>query len=214
MDHGAQRSGQFCGALSSCAHHTSWLNRAWILQLFGGSAFAKDMMGVTDYAKATVSQNFVASIVGAAASITVGLCIFAVHKSLSDLINEFPAAPLDVIKTRIQNANFEQKVHGMVVFRELVKNEGPLALFKGLTPKVGHSILHIHLPVSEMSCTAPRGRAEVDIQLHDGAESHSLVRQVRLSARSGCILCGMESVEKSTFTNVIGISSCFAIDHR
>ncbi|EIN13092.1 mitochondrial carrier [Punctularia strigosozonata HHB-11173 SS5] len=85
--------------------------------LFGGSAFAKDMMGVRDYSKATVTQNFVASIVGAAASITV-------------------AAPLDVIKTRIQNANFEQKVHGMVVFKELVKNEGPLALFKGLTPKL------------------------------------------------------------------------------
>lgn len=36
-----------------------------------GSAFAKDMMGVMDYHIATVGQNFVTSIVGAATSITV-----------------------------------------------------------------------------------------------------------------------------------------------
>lgn len=74
-------------------------------------------MGVADYHKATWGQNFVASIAGAVASITV-------------------AAPLDVIKTRIQNANFETRVHGLVVFRELVRNEGIGGLFKGLTPKV------------------------------------------------------------------------------
>lgn len=73
-----------------------------------------------DYHKATWTQNFIASIAGAVASITV-------------------AAPLDTIKTRIQNANFETRVHGLVVFRDLVRNEGPAALFKGLTPKVGIS---------------------------------------------------------------------------
>ena len=46
------------------------------------------------------------------------------------------AAPLDVIKTRIQNANFENKVSGVTVIKDLVRNEGPTALFKGLTPKV------------------------------------------------------------------------------
>lgn len=75
------------------------------------------LFGITDYHKATWGQNFVASIAGAVASITV-------------------AAPLDTIKTRIQNANFEQKVSGMTVVRELIKNEGAGALFKGLTPKV------------------------------------------------------------------------------
>ena len=44
--------------------------------------------------------------------------------------------PLDTIKTRIQNANFESKVSGAAVVRDLVKHEGPAALFKGLTPKV------------------------------------------------------------------------------
>ncbi len=86
--------------------------------LFGASAFTKDyILGVTDYSQATWGQNFIASIAGAVASITV-------------------AAPLDVIKTRIQNANFESKTSGVTVLKDLIKNEGPLALFKGLTPKV------------------------------------------------------------------------------
>ena len=77
------------------------------------------MFGIQDYHKATWGQNFVASVAGAVASITV-------------------AAPLDTVKTRIQNANFENKVSGMTVVKELIKNEGPGALFKGLTPKVRH----------------------------------------------------------------------------
>ncbi|KAF8999584.1 mitochondrial carrier protein [Hymenopellis radicata] len=86
--------------------------------LFGASAFTKDyVLGIKDYSQATWGQNFIASIAGAVASITV-------------------AAPLDVIKTRIQNANFESKTSGMTVFKDLIKNEGPLALFKGLTPKI------------------------------------------------------------------------------
>ena len=75
------------------------------------------VLGVSDYSKATWTQNFIASVSGAVASITV-------------------AAPLDVIKTRIQNANFEHKVSGVTVMKDLLKHEGPSALFKGLTPKV------------------------------------------------------------------------------
>ena len=61
--------------------------------------------------------DFVASIAGAVASITV-------------------AAPLDVVKTRIQNANFSSQVSGMTIIREMVRQEGMGAFFKGLTPKV------------------------------------------------------------------------------
>ncbi|KAF8513117.1 mitochondrial carrier protein [Hysterangium stoloniferum] len=86
--------------------------------LFGASAVTKEYaLGVTDYSKATWGQNFVASIAGAVASITV-------------------AAPLDTVKTRIQNANFENKVSGVTVIKEMVKNEGMTAFFKGLTPKI------------------------------------------------------------------------------
>lgn len=88
-----------------------------IIKLFGASAAAKDLLGVQDYSKATWTQNFIASVSGAVASITV-------------------AAPLDVIKTRIQNANFETRVAGTTVFKDLIKNEGVGALFKGLTPKI------------------------------------------------------------------------------
>lgn len=75
------------------------------------------VLGVSDYHKATFFQNFVASVAGAVASITV-------------------AAPLDTVKTRIQNANFETKVSGVKVISDMLKEEGASALFKGLTPKV------------------------------------------------------------------------------
>lgn len=38
--------------------------------------------------------------------------------------------PLDVIKTRIQNQNFDGRVGGMTLVRELIRNEGPSAFFK------------------------------------------------------------------------------------
>jgi hypothetical protein len=86
--------------------------------LFGGSAFTKEyLFGLKNYSDATWGQNFVASIAGSIASITV-------------------AAPLDVVKTRIQNANFESKVGGVTIIRDMIKHEGFTAFFKGLTPKV------------------------------------------------------------------------------
>lgn len=84
---------------------------------------------MTDYSKATWAQNFIASIAGAVTSITV-------------------AAPLDTVKTRIQNANFERKVHGVTVIKELIKTEGPTAFFKGLTPKVCSSFILVYLFIS------------------------------------------------------------------
>ncbi|KAJ8660889.1 hypothetical protein O0I10_003533 [Lichtheimia ornata] len=86
--------------------------------LFGGSAFVKEhIFHLHDYNKATFFQNFCASIGGAVSSITV-------------------AAPLDVVKTRIQNRNFENPESGFKIVKDLVKNEGPSAFFKGLTPKI------------------------------------------------------------------------------
>ncbi|WFD35424.1 high copy suppressor of abf2 [Malassezia cuniculi] len=86
--------------------------------LFGGSAFTKEyVFGLKNYSDATWTQNFVASIGGSVASITV-------------------SAPLDVVKTRIQNANFDTKVSGFTIVRDIIQKEGPLAFFKGLTPKV------------------------------------------------------------------------------
>ncbi|CAK9782172.1 mitochondrial carrier [Cutaneotrichosporon oleaginosum] len=86
--------------------------------LFGGSAVTKEyVFKLEDYSKATWTQNFVASVAGAVASITV-------------------AAPLDVVKTRIQNANFNTNVSGVTVIKEMLKTEGAGAFFKGLTPKI------------------------------------------------------------------------------
>ncbi|OJD19269.1 hypothetical protein ACJ73_08653 [Blastomyces percursus] len=86
--------------------------------LFGGSAFAKEYIyDLKDYNSASWLQNFVASIVGASASLIV-------------------SAPLDVIKTRIQNRNFENPESGFRIVSSMIRNEGPTSFFKGLTPKL------------------------------------------------------------------------------
>ncbi|KIV87989.1 mitochondrial GTP/GDP carrier protein 1 [Exophiala mesophila] len=86
--------------------------------LFGGSAWAKEkVFKLEDYNKATWGQNFVASIAGASASLIV-------------------SAPLDVIKTRIQNRNFENPESGFRIVSSMLKNEGVTSFFKGLTPKM------------------------------------------------------------------------------
>ncbi|SCU95689.1 LANO_0E11056g1_1 [Lachancea nothofagi CBS 11611] len=86
--------------------------------LFGGNAFAKEyILGLKDYSSATWGQNFVSSIVGASASLIV-------------------SAPLDVIKTRIQNKNFDNPESGLKIIKNTLKNEGFSAFFKGLTPKL------------------------------------------------------------------------------
>lgn len=70
-----------------------------------------------DYNKATWFQNFIASIAGASASLVV-------------------SAPLDVIKTRIQNRNFDNPESGFKIIKNMVKHEGATSFFKGLTPKL------------------------------------------------------------------------------
>lgn len=86
--------------------------------LFGGSAFAKEYIyKLQDYNSASWAQNFVASVCGASASLIV-------------------SAPLDVIKTRIQNRNFENPESGFRIVSNMMKNEGPTSFFKGLTPKL------------------------------------------------------------------------------
>lgn len=86
--------------------------------LFGGSAWAKEkLFKLSDYNAATWGQNFVASVAGASASLIV-------------------SAPLDVIKTRIQNRNFENPESGFKIVGSMMKNEGFTSFFKGLTPKL------------------------------------------------------------------------------
>lgn len=86
--------------------------------LFGGSAAAKQYLyKLDDYNSAGFMQNFVASIAGATASLVV-------------------SAPLDVIKTRIQNRNFENPESGFKIVGSMMKNEGFTSFFKGLTPKL------------------------------------------------------------------------------
>lgn len=75
------------------------------------------MFQLQDYNKATWFQNFVASIAGASASLVV-------------------SAPLDVIKTRIQNRNFDNPESGFRILTNMARKEGFSSFFKGLVPKV------------------------------------------------------------------------------
>ena len=86
--------------------------------LFGASAFVKGrVFQLENFNDATFAQNFVASAAGGVASITV-------------------ASPLDVIKTRLQTRDFGSGESGYQILRDLLRKEGPRALFKGLVPKV------------------------------------------------------------------------------
>ena len=72
------------------------------------------MMGIQD-GEATWTQDAIASIAGATASITV-------------------AAPLDVIKTRLQSGTSTES--GTTILLNLARTEGPGAFFRGLWPKL------------------------------------------------------------------------------
>jgi hypothetical protein len=123
------------------------------------------LFNLSDYSNATFYQNFVASIGGAVASITV-------------------AAPLDVVKTRVQQANFESSVGGMAVIREMVKKEGMGAFFKGLTPKVrppGPDALQVQglVGLTFPASLDPRRRPQARLLLHARPDAYPLLRKVR-----------------------------------
>mmetsp|Transcript_14351 Transcript_14351/g.19945 ORF Transcript_14351/g.19945 Transcript_14351/m.19945 type:complete len:288 (+) Transcript_14351:125-988(+) len=86
--------------------------------LFGGNSLAKAMLGLDPSmsGQATVAQNAFASIAGATCSIAI-------------------AAPMDVIKTRIQQ-NSMKEISGVKLVSDLVREEGFSAFFKGLGPKI------------------------------------------------------------------------------
>eukprot|EP00171_Calliarthron_tuberculosum_P017221 IDg17221t1 len=106
------------GGLYRGAGWTAARNAPGSFALFGGSAAVKSRVyGLENFNDATLAQNFVASCAGGVASITV-------------------ASPLDVIKTRIQTRDFGSGESGFTILRNLLRNEGVGALFKGLAPKI------------------------------------------------------------------------------
>jgi len=87
--------------------------------LFGcNSLVYTQIFGVSGPREAKGYQIFFGSMAGGTASILV-------------------SSPLDVIKTRIQNKPFDDPRSGFKVLSDLMRTEGPGALFKGLVPKVG-----------------------------------------------------------------------------
>mmetsp|Transcript_25120 Transcript_25120/g.35017 ORF Transcript_25120/g.35017 Transcript_25120/m.35017 type:complete len:287 (+) Transcript_25120:258-1118(+) len=116
------------GMLSILASENFRLYRGWnwtiarnvpgSFALFGGNSLAKSMLGLDPSmsGQASLAQNAFASVFGATCSITV-------------------AAPMDVIKTRLQQ-NSLSNVSGWRLVADLVREEGFSAFFKGLGPKI------------------------------------------------------------------------------
>lgn len=145
----------------TCAGASSKPFRSNITQLFGGSAFTKEyVFGLDDYNKASWFQNFVASIAGASASLVV-------------------SAPLDVIKTRIQNRNFENPESGFRILSNMAKNEGFSSFFKGLVPKVSQRCyLAVPTPTSLIIYrTATHDGTEACLLILARPDTHPCIRQ-------------------------------------
>ncbi|KAJ3276044.1 hypothetical protein HDV01_006214 [Terramyces sp. JEL0728] len=96
------------------ASWTAARNAPGSFALFGASAAVKEhLFKLEDYSKATLFHNFVASIAGAVASITI-------------------SAPLDVIKTRIQAKSASEGAGGWTIVKEMIAKEGVASFFKVL----------------------------------------------------------------------------------
>ncbi|KAJ3417045.1 hypothetical protein HDV05_007527 [Chytridiales sp. JEL 0842] len=112
--------------LANLYRGSSWTatrNSVGCFALFGTSTFVKDrVFGLQSAAgtpppPATLTQNMIASLCGACASIAV-------------------AAPLDVVKVRVQAAPLDAPISGWKVVRSLLQTEGVWALSKGVLPKM------------------------------------------------------------------------------
>jgi len=98
------------------ASWTALRNAPGSFSLFGVNSFVKDtVFGVRDR-RATFFETFCASTAGGVASVVV-------------------ACPVDVIKTRLQSGTFGE-ASGMTIVRDIVREEGVGAFFKGSVPKV------------------------------------------------------------------------------
>ena len=162
MARNAPGSFAVCPFIVRSAHHS-----VFAVWLFGGSAFTKEyVLGVADYSQATWSQNFIASVAGAVASIAV-------------------AAPLDTVKTRIQNANFEQKVPGVDGRKGPRSQRGRFSVLQGLDTKgtLGRVQWYLTDPLLRFpsrrvidSCRWP----EAGLQLYPRSVVDTFLWQVRL----------------------------------
>jgi hypothetical protein len=83
--------------------------------LFGGAAFTKEMLELTNHHDATLLQEFAASSVGSIASVAL-------------------SNPADVVKTRVQISKGTKTAKSVI--KDIVTKEGLHAFMKGITPKV------------------------------------------------------------------------------
>lgn len=139
------RTEKFSG-LYRGASWTIMRNAPGSFALFGGNAMVMlKVFGLEDFKKATFLQTAISSCVGSALSI-------------------FVASPFDVVKVRMQNRGFDSRISGFRVIRNILKNEGISAFFKGITPKmliVGPKLV-FSFTVAQYCISAFEKRAELN----------------------------------------------------
>jgi hypothetical protein len=98
------------------ASWTALRNAPGSFSLFGMNSFVKETVFGCRDRRATLLETFCASSAGGVASVLV-------------------ACPVDVIKTRLQSGTFGE-TSGVAIIRDIVRDEGVGAFFKGSVPKV------------------------------------------------------------------------------
>jgi hypothetical protein len=105
------------GTLYSGATWTAARNLPGSLALFAGSAAVREHVFDAHGRPPTLAETFVSSAAGSVLSIMT-------------------SSPMDVIKTRVQNADFGRRVSGSQVVRDIIRTEGVTAFARGIVPKV------------------------------------------------------------------------------
>ena len=99
-------------------HWTAIRNAPGSFTLFGTSTLLKNSLFNLDMnAKSTLFQHFICSTGASIACIVV-------------------SSPLDVIKTRVQNKDFNQNTKGIKILKDIIKYEGITGFFRGIGPKI------------------------------------------------------------------------------
>ncbi|CAH0588840.1 unnamed protein product [Chrysodeixis includens] len=83
-----------------------------------------------------------------------GLPLHTVAAMISGFVTSVASLPVDIVKTRVQNASKGVQITQMSVLRDVIKNEGVLALWSGLLPtycKIGPMTVLIFIFLEQLN---------------------------------------------------------------
>ncbi len=117
------------------------------------------------------------------------------------------SAPLDVIKTRIQNRNFENPESGFKIVGSMMKNEGITSFFKGLVPKVS---VQFSRDSSESESNADFGPPALDDRTKTGLLLLARA-DVNPRFRQSSEMIPAEDIEGDVLPSRLGVVICWGV---